>query len=160
MVFTYICGNLQWSATGSSRTDAAVVGYSSAGTQYLNHRLSGYRSIEDSLSCAVRLGKRRKRQSGGDNTVMINVQNVVNKCLSMLDLDTRRYGDSLIQSRSDLEPCPCQASQAMLDTARFRQQTDDTSCFVSMKPVTVITVDPLGTSENTIYQQCCYMELG
>ncbi len=158
MVFTYICGNLQWSATGSS-PDAAVVGYSSAGTQYLNHRLSGYRSIEDSLSCAVRLGKKRKRQTGG-NTLVFNVRNVVGKCRGMLLFDqVGRKNLFLEESRLFLEPCPCTVSQAILDTARFRQQSDDTNCFVSMKPVVVATPDDVrGSSESLIYQQCCYID--
>ncbi len=158
MVFTYICGNLQWSATGSS-PDAAVVGYSSAGTQYLNHRLSGYRSIGDSISCAVRLGRRRKRQTGG-NTLVFNVRNdVFERCQGMLGIDEGRGQNHLLpESRNRLEPCPCTVSQALQDTARFRQQSDDINCFVSMKPVVVATAGVHSSRESHIYQQCCYDE--
>lgn len=162
MVFTYICGDLQWSATGSS-SSAAVVGYSSAGRQYLNHRLSGYRSIEDSLSCAVRLGRRKKRQSGlnnnDDNTIMFNVQNVISQCQSMIRIDELRYGNLFQNSQSDLERCPCTKSQAMEDSARFRRQRD-VNCYVSMKRVILTISDPLGATEVSLYQQCCYDENG
>ena len=153
MVFTYICGAVQWSAVGSS-TDIAVVGYNSAGAQYFNHRLSGYSSVGDSLSCAVRLGKRRKRQSGGDGTISMEVQNVLGRCLDMLRIDSVKYTVDRIESFVTMinEPCPCSRSQAIADTGRFRKQTDN--CFVSMKPVSL--TDPLTSISVFIASQCCY----
>ncbi len=154
MVFTYICGDLQWSAFGSGR-NAAVVGYNSAGDRYFNHRLSGYTSIGDSLSCAVRLGKRRKRQSGVRSTSM-DVQNTIAECSSMQEFDKSIYISFDISNYvSMLEPCPCEKSQADLDTARFRPQNDNINCYVSMKPL-FTPPHVLKSTSDSIVQQCCY----
>ena len=155
MVFTYICGDLQWSAFGSGR-NAAVVGYNSAGDRYFNHRLSGYTSIGDSLSCAVRLGKRRKRQSVRGSSVSIDVQTIIAECSNMLVFDTRQYTHTDVNNYvSMLEPCPCDQSQADLDTARFRPQAESENCFVSMKPLST-RADVLTSMRSMIVQQCCY----
>ncbi len=151
MIFTYICGDLQWSAFGSSR-NAAVVGYNSAGNRYFNHPLSGYTSIGESLSCAIRLGKRRKRQSVRGSSILKDVQTAIAECSNMLGFDAHTDVDNYV---SMLEPCPCIKSQADLDTARFRPQTDSVNCYVSMKPLST-TPDVLTSMRRMIVQQCCY----
>ncbi len=150
MIFTYICGGMQWSAVGSSR-HGAVVGYSAGGTKYFNYWLSGYKSIAESISCATRLGKR----TGLDNTIRLDVDNTISQCLEMNSFDETRYRDAPQTWKSLVEPCPCTRSQANRDTARF-QLVDGTSCYVTMKPVIASTNDPLTTTTVTLYQQCCY----
>lgn len=165
VIFTYICGGMQWSAAGSS-THSAVVGYSSTGTIYVNHPLSGYRSIAELISCSARTEKRRKRQdSGSDNTISLDIETskdtMIRRCLNMINLDTRRYGDYPQNSwRNLVEPCPCTSRQARKDSARFRLQNTTEggmSCYVTTKSVVVTIDDPLGASETiTLFQQCCY----
>ena len=154
-MFTYICGGVQWSAVGSS-SKIAVVGYNAAGAQYFNHRLSGYSSVGDALSCAVRLGKRRKRQGGdGAATIHIDIQTVIGRCLEMSEFDTSRYSLSEINKFvNKLDPCPCTRMQANADTARFRRQ-NNSQCFVSMKPI-IVTPDNHLTSQISLVRQCCY----
>ena len=175
VIFTYICGGIQWSALGTNA--AAVVGYNIRGDFFNNHPLSGFQAIGEAVSCTITLGRRQKRQSSpmgvGANTtngMMTEIPNnnvlseQVQSCLDRSRMDNilftlTAYVDTNLTALADqLDPCPCSYYQAKQDFGRFVPQANTTSCFVSANPITIslfVTGNPL-----TLTQQCCYEDFG
>ena len=162
-VFSYMCGEIQWSALGRNR--AAVVGYNAEANFFQNHPLSGLSGIGDAISCTFDIGKRRKRQNNMPNNMPMPlpadpvVQRKVQRCLAFVERERIAY--LTLQSTpqnlaAKLDPCPCTPDQAMEDRARFTK-LDDTvnNCYISSTPI-----DDQIPSEGpiTLTQMCCYVD--
>lgn len=162
-IFSYMCGEIQWSALG--RNKAAVVGYNAEGNFFQNHPLSGLSSIGDAVSCTFNIGKRRKRQgqNGNSENVAIptdeSVTGGIDLCLTLERTDKLSYFTTSETPQSlatRLEQCPCTINQVAFDRARFIRLEDDTKdCYVSSEPVDVF-LPALGTI--TLTQLCCYID--
>ena len=160
VVFSYKCGEIQWSALGRNR--AAVVGFNAEGDFFGNHPLSGFPAIGDAVSCTFELGKRRRRQD--DETPPANMlmelpadpelRVKVESCLTTFDFDTDvlLLGTDAESLAAMLEPCPCARSQADNDHGRFVKQNGAPLCYVSSKPLNIRLL-AVGIS---LTQQCCY----
>lgn len=161
-IFSYMCGDVQWSSLGRNR--AAVVGFNSEGYFFENHPLSGFSGVGDAVSCTFSIGKRRKRQNGDmpNNLPMIlpaedEVMAAVEECLAAEARDEfALFGFAgTPQTLADmLDPCPCSVQQAIADHARFRQLDDPSNCYVSSTPVNVML---LVLGQITLTQMCCYV---
>ena len=155
-LFTYACGEIQWSATGSGR--AAVVGYNAAGESFFNHALSGYSLIGDAVSCSVRENQQNEQMSRLLNTVTdsmslhLPAESAAICCATILSADPISSLKVLKEVNDLVDPCPPTLYQARLDSARFRRQPDLPQCYVSMKK----TVHFLGNMPHSITRQCCY----
>lgn len=57
-LFTYLCGEMQWSSVGENK--AAVIGFSAKGEFFNNHPQSGTENVASAVSCS-KLGRREKR---------------------------------------------------------------------------------------------------
>ena len=167
VVFSYMCGGIQWSALGRNR--AAVVGFNAKGINFGNHPSSGFSAVGNAVSCTFDLGKRRKRQDGdmpvgnmgmplpADETVAAQIAN----CRLAVGADERLLFDPLvsISTLADmLGPCPCTRGQANLDRARYRQQADLPQCYHSVSSVEFTLF--LSGVRTTLTQQCCYANNG
>lgn len=161
-VFSYMCGEIQWSALG--RNKAAVVGYNSEANFFENHPLSGLSNIGDTVSCTFDIGKRRKRQNNMPNNMPMplpaddNIRRLVNLCLQRENFDISLYigTEESPQSLADkLEQCPCSLQQATEDRARYIRLEDDTrNCYVSAQTIPV----RLQLGEISLTQMCCYVD--
>ena len=163
VVFSYICGDIQWSALGINK--AAVVGFNAEGTYFGNHHLSGYAGVGDAVSCTFDLGKRRKRQTLINNVGMqlpAGKETVerVKECIDAFDRDKKFLEEAQLNVTvlaQMLVPCPCTRRQAIMDRGRFRKQDDITQdCYVSTNPVEL----DLFLTKSTLTQQCCYDNSG
>ena len=151
VVFSYICGDIQWSALGINK--AAVVGF-------------------NAVSCTFNLGKRRKRQTTLDviNNMVMQVPTgnetveTVQKCRDAFKRDKKLLEEAQLNVTvlaqmlvNDSYPCPCTRRQAIMDRGRFRKQDDITQdCYVSTNPVEFTLI----VTEGTLTQQCCYDNSG
>ena len=164
-IFSYKCGEVQWSSLGRNR--AAAVGYNSEADFFDNHPLSGISGIGDAVSCTFNIGKRRKRQAFGDpNTVAMElpgdqvVTAAVRQCLDLVHRDRFLFvfPDPLLDTPEELatllDPCPCHLSQAINDRARFIPLDEPANCFVSARPI--LPVFPR-QGEIALTQMCCYV---
>ena len=148
VIFTYECGEIQWSRSGSN---AAVIGFSAGGVYYHNHPLSGSTFIREAVRC-----------SGRNVTNMFftlptapNARDIVHRqrCLRKYHEDRHFLRGTDISSLARLlESCPCTLLQAILDLGRYIRQSD-TFCFVSSRPV---SYDIPGSRRIQLTQQCCY----
>lgn len=162
-VFTYMCGEIQWSALGRNR--AAVVGYNAEANFFNNHPLSGLTGVGDAVSCTFDIGRRRKRQDMPNNMPMPlpaddRVRGAVRRCLQLEEQDRFSYLGTTETPETlaeKLDPCPCSMQQAMEDEARFMKydDDDDKTCFVSTMPVEDL-LPIIGTISLT--QMCCYVD--
>ena len=156
-IFSYMCGEIEWSALG--RNQAAVVGFNAIDSFY-NHPLSGFSGIGDGVSCTRQL-RRRKRQMEPFNMnlkvpVDENLRERVALCLDTYNRDRDLYTfgtdvDSLLEMLESY-PCPCYRDHAREDVGRFQQQRELPNCYVSTRYVDV----QLFLSRLTLTQQCCY----
>lgn len=156
-IFTYICGEMQWSSLVNE--NAAVVGYNS-GTSFYNHPLSGFSSIAESISCTVGSERRQKRQSVRQFTSSIvlsipannNLVTMAKNCIRAVDMDKTLF---IVENHRvlapQLEPCPCTLEQARNDLGRFVKHSDTPLCYLS-GPKTI----HLLLTRITLTQQCCY----
>ena len=163
VVFSYICGDIQWSALGINKP--AVVGFNTEGKYFRNHPLSGYAGVGDAVSCTFNLGKRRKRQTLINNMGMQlpagkEIVERVEKCITASAQDKELQDAAQINVTvlaQMLVPCPCTRRQAIMDRGRFRKQDNITqNCYVSTNPV---ELDLIVTKSN-LTQQCCYDNSG
>lgn len=154
-----MCGEVRWSSVG--RNSEAVVGFNAEGNEFVNHPLSGFSDIGDSISCTSQMGKRRKRQTGGSMPNNIrhrfpsggNLQNQIKQCLDAEQFDkVLLTGTDPSDLAEMLEPCPCSRDQVLADYGRFRQQDGLPQCYLSTNPLEVQVL--LGRI--TVTQQCCY----
>ncbi len=161
-IFSYKCGDLEWSALGRDR--AAVVGFNANGEYFQNHLFSGFAGVETSVSCTRQL-KRRKRQE--DEPVNINMElptdenlrEKVEKCINAIGKDELlTFGVDTDTLLNKVTPCPCTRTQANADKGRFRRQNEMIhTCYISTRPTEFQTI-LAGTI--TLTQQCCYDNTG
>lgn len=166
VVFSYMCGELQWSALGRNR--AAVVGFNAEGNFFGNHPLSGFPVVGDAVSCTFQLGQRRRRQEEEMPTTNMLMRlpadpvltAKVEDCLIALETDsinTFHLGiNAAVILAAMLEPCPCTEDQASNDRGRFMQQLGLPQCYISTNPVEYSALTLLFT----LTQQCCYDNSG
>jgi hypothetical protein len=163
VIFSYMCGEVQWSALGRNR--AAVVGFNAEGNFFGNHPLSGFPAVGDAVSCTFELGKRRRKRQDAEmppaNMLMElpadpELRVKVESCLNAFDFDSGLLllGTTPEQLAMMLEslPCPCSRGQASNDYGRFIPQKGAPQCYVSTEPVRL----RLLVSDVTLTQQCCY----
>lgn len=158
LIFTYVCGEMQWSALGQNR--AAVVGYNTGSFSFYNHPLSGFSLIGENISCTSESGRRQKRQTVNrlGNTVIRptndgGMMRVRGNCLRRLFEDQRRFTNNIgpADLASMLNPCPCSHSQARND-GHFDVFSQTPLCYVS-----VPTSFTLNNNEIiSLTQECCY----
>ena len=164
VVFSYICGDIQWSVLG--RNKAAVVGFNAGGKYFVNHPLSGYAGVGDAVSCTFDLGKRRKRQITLVNNVGMQLPADKEKVERFEKCNTASEDDKELLNAAQLnvtvlaqmlDPCPCTRRQAIMDRGRFRNQDNITQdCYVSTNPVEL----DLYFTRSNLTQQCCYDNSG
>ena len=156
-IFTYPCGEMQWSSVGTNK--AAVVGYNAKSNFFYNHPLSGRHGIEYAVSC-TNPGRRRKRNENNDDTcglTEINCEEAINmnvpiiaqmcKCSNKLNNTDSNLITNVLQS---LDHCPPTRQLAMQDVGRFVKQDD--KCYVSGRRVVMNNI--------SFTQQCCYDDAG
>ena len=154
-MFTYTCGDLEWSTTGNR---PAVVGYNAGGSYFENHRSSGFDTVANDVSCVVEL-RRSKRQTGG---MMLNTDGMeidIDEVLMQTTAACRNNYKSDAEQLNPMfpnpvEPCPCNFNQARNDE-RFMMDTmlrPEGNCYIQRSEVS-------GTNafgEISYGQQCCY----
>ena len=159
VISTYICGEMQWSAVG--RNKAAVVGINAQGEFYRNHPLSGYSGIENAVSCADALGKRRKRQCDDIQISELermpcddDMERIVGDCLRSIRMDenVNLRGTTPEDLAKNLDPCPCTLRHALADFGRYVKLSDSPLCFVSAVPRIIRLV----AFQSSLTQVCCY----
>ena len=155
-LFTYTCGDLEWSTTGSR---PAVVGYNAGGTYFGNHRSSGFDTVAIDVSCVVEL-RRSKRQAVAMMPTTGGMEIDVDALLMQTTAACRNYYRSDTQSITDssfsnpVQPCPCNLNQArndpqFMNDIMFRP---DSTCYIQRSEVSgfsAIVAISYG-------QQCCY----
>ena len=160
IIFTYICGEMQWSSLGTN--NPAVVGYNAGDGYFYNHPLSGFSSIGESISCTIESRTRSKRQTVMQTTNSIDMPLPVSQTLKMniercrqaFDRDKPNFAvvklDAVV---SQLEPCPCTLNQAKNDVGRFLKFSDNplSQCYLST-PIDFSLI----VRSATLTQQCCY----
>ena len=159
VVFSYKCGEIEWSAIGANR--AAVVGFNAAGKYFSNHRLSEYEAIGNTVSCVFDLGKRRKRQNPGNNMGMqipagVEKLEQIEKCINAFNSDEQLlFLIPLDNLANMLDPCPTTTGKLYQDRGKFRRQVDITQslCYTA-NPVRFTLL--FSGEEITLTQQCCY----
>ena len=168
-IFSYICGEIQWSSLGRNR--AAVVGFNAEGDFFGNHPLSGFSDIGDAVSCTFDAGKKRRKRAGARCVSMPLplpndpvIRRLVQQCLDVYNSDRlllnveRRFRPNITNQvlATRLDPCPCFLTQVTADTARFMQLPDSPSCYVSSTSVTEsLQLEPI-----QLTQMCCYDDNG
>ena len=159
IIFTYICGEMQWSAVGQN--GAAVVGYNTGSYSFYNHPLSGFSSIGESISCTIENRRRQKRQNENQLSSVImkppvdpeTIEMIAN-CREKVVEDISRFmfrPNGPTSLTSSLEPCPCTVNQARVDIGRFMKFSDDPLCYVSVPLSVNLIIDMIALT-----QQCCY----
>ena len=155
-VFTYICGELQWSI--GSGFDHAVVGYNSHGDYFYNTPGSGYENIADIVSCSFKVGNRIRRQ----NTPQESMQgalpynsSAVKTCSEKIVIDRNSILDDKIQQvLKNLPDCPPNSHLVEVDRL-FEPDSTKAACFrskIQFDPKNIATVQ----RQYTFVQQCCY----
>ena len=148
-LFTYVCGQMEWTATRSGKH--AVVGYNGRGDVYHNHPASGFRFIVDEIACNQRISASRKRQiqtpasttntsfgaysvSGESGVGGTPNPNFIT-CLTFInEYDAQEFEpfrNKLMDAHRMISPCPPTTSQAARDY-RFFQQPNTTDCYISI----------------------------
>ena len=161
VIFTYTCGEIQWSALGRNR--AAVVGYNARGDYYDNHPSSGFSAIGNSVSCTFQLGRRQARQAPPSSNNMFDVGTNTSvaqqrgECLTAINIDivflTGGTPQNLVEM---LDPCPYTLQQVREDFGRFVLQPGSfpsSVCYVSAMFISIQLVERF-----SLTQQCCYDE--
>ena len=170
VVFTYMCGDIQWSSVGGS--GAAVVGFNAEGDAFHNHPHSGFDSIGEAVSCVVEFGKRRRRQetinvTRNDITKVYTQEQfaaLVRNCDNALREDQRVLPIPAVEFERlrdtfGLEPCPGDINKLDDELGRFMRQTDIADqCYITTKPIQ--TSLHLSGESISATQQCCYDENG
>ena len=159
-VFTYKCGQIEWSSVGEN--NLAVVGFNANGPfieeseiSFKNYRLSGLRGVGDEITCEfepitnlfIRLPSTQAQRDRLE-------------CIAALDRDTELLQGETSQTLADmLKPCPCTEAQCIKDDGSFIKQENSTqNCYITAYPV---KFQPSQTGESfTLTQQCCYSRNG
>lgn len=162
VIFTYTCGEIQWSSLGRNR--AAVVGYNARGDYFDNHPSSGFSAIGDSVSCTFQLRRRQARQAPlSSNNIMFtffvskSLFQLRGDCLTAMSTDAVFLTGSTPQNLVEmLDPCPPTLEQVRDDFGRFVLQPGrfpSSICYVSAKFISMQLVELIHLT-----QQCCYDE--
>ena len=170
VVFTYMCGDIQWSSVGGS--GAAVVGFNAEGDVFQNHPQSGYDSIGNAVSCVVELGRRRRREANVNVTrnditkvytqeeytqLVKNCTSAANDDRAVLPVPETEF--KILREEKGLESCPNDIIKLNEELGRFMRQTNITEqCCITTKPIETnlhLTGAPISAT-----QQCCYDENG
>ena len=156
-VFTYICGELQWSV--GSGFDHAVVGYNSHGDYFYNTPGSGYENIADIVSCSFQVGNRRRRSTHPSKDWYgklppSNDQAAI-ECSYKINIDRDSISDDKIQQvLKNLPDCPPNSHLVEVDRL-FEPDSTKAACFRSK-----IQFDPKNIAnvqrQYVFVQQCCY----
>ena len=173
-LFTYVCGQMEWTATKSGKH--ATVGYNGYGDQFINHPASGFRFIVDEIACSQRTQASGKRQvltapgnggfnPGGGTGVggtpfldFIACQNFITQ------YENPVFRNRLMEAERKISPCPPTTSQAARDYRFFQQPNTD--CYISILsegvtsqptfcPDAAFGRNPGGPSYS-FTRQCCY----
>ena len=177
-LFTYVCGQMEWTATRSGKH--AVVGYNGHGDQFLNHPASGFRFIVDEIACSQKTSASGIRQiltAPGNGAFNPGGGTGVGgtPCLDFVTCQTfiTRYEEPVFRNRlmeadRKISPCPLTILQATRDY-RFIKQPN-TNCYISVlsegvtsQPNFCLGADfnpftrrnPVGPSYS-FTRQCCY----
>ena len=185
MFYTYVCGEMQWSATRSG--SYAVVGFNGGFTTSLNHAASGFSLIAESVSCIPKHGSRRRRNipvgpifvdngqrlcgnvSGGVGSGGLggdgdgNVQKFkVGGNLSDLNYTMCTSFANCDAERSEvtaahkaIPSCPDTITQLNQDD-RFLRQPDTTDCYVWA--FAILRGGTVAGSGRSYTRQCCYRQ--
>ena len=159
-VFTYICGELQWSI--GSGFDHAVVGYNSHGDYFYNTPGSGYENIAVIVSCSFQLvGNRRRRNI----QQLLNMEGILpsppnpplTACQYRIQNDRTSIPDAkILQIFEKLPECPPN-SQLVIADFLFEPDSTKAACYRSkfqVCPESVGVQVPLRSF--AFVQQCCY----
>ncbi len=171
VIFTYMCGEIQWSTVGGSRP--AVVGFNSEGVAFENHPQSGYGSIGNAVSCVVELGKRKRRNThltvnitrNGVTKVYTDMEfaKLVRDCdeayrddLGLLQSPPLEFG--MLKDNFNIQSCPKNMNPhftELNEIGRFMKQADiEQECYITTNPVETNLF--LSGQRVSITQQCCY----
>ena len=160
-VFTYICGELQWSV--GSGFDHAVVGYNSHGDYFYNTPGSGYENIADIVSCSFQVGNRRRRNTPLQDSmegVLPHYNPAVGKCIIKMNIDRNSISDDKIQQvLENLPGCPPNSHLVEVDLL-FEPDSTKAGCFRSKIQVNPANIGAHVQRSYAFVQQCCYYSTG
>lgn len=171
-LFTYPCGEMQWTATKSGKH--AIIGYNVHSRVFFNHPSSGYKAIASAVTCDVQGRKKRNvHVLKSYNTIKLNLK-PVKSCNSLKPIHVpkiksyctcnshklnvnRQLQDKLAEARDKMSPCPTVIDQAETDPRFIKQpNTNNPLCFVSTFYTSYNPNPTLGNKKYTISKQCCY----
>ena len=168
-IFTYQCGDIQWSNLNGDGA-SAVVGYNAAGEKFFNHEASGYAFIGDSISCSSmlksHLEKRQADPSGNTVTMPLgscqDLEDLYDhsRCLYYSCTDELDFNDQTFDPTDIVKqftPCPTTSSNAK-EEIEFKYQDQfpqETECYTKEYFDFSFRGELSGHTFH-IYQQCCY----
>jgi hypothetical protein len=166
-IFTYICGEMEWSGQG---TETAIAGFNSNADYYYNHPVNGIPDIGPIISCTNRsmatgMG-RNKRQTNlgnggitGQVPVGVNLEKIAYACTAIADKDDVLFMEiSSLEVFENLPECPPTKSQLLLspEFKEFPPQTGDCHRSVnSYEPDDLMLMLTLQESLE-FFTVCCY----
>ncbi len=150
-VFTYVCGDMEWSGQG---TETAIVGYNSNGDYFKNHEANGLADINEIISCI-------DSTNGGETDQLplsMNIEQIrIQGCMALAAADDADINDiGTFLDLDQLPACPSTKVQLFISTEYqvFPQQTGD--CYRSKFEIN-------GQSPSKSYNfasVCCYAPNG
>ena len=158
-VFTYICGELQWSI--GSGFDHAVIGYNSHGDYFYNTPGSGYDNIANIVSCSFQVGNRRRRNTPPQESMQgglpyNNTPNPPEICSNKITVDRNSISDDKILHILEILPdCPPTSHLVKVDYL-FEPDSTKAACFRSKIQVNPANIGAHVHRPYTFVQQCCY----
>ena len=166
VIFTYQCGDIQWSNL-NGRGASAVVGYNAGEEVFFNYEASGFPFVGDIISCSSIFENRlTKRQTNTGSSSIYNMSascgNVLTgaatSCSCWIESDENAFHGKKhpVAIAEDFSPCPSTRMQASED-ARFTFQGDfplETECYVRQHDHNFR--EDLTGKTFQVYQQCCY----
>lgn len=162
-LFTYLCGEMQWTATKSGK--GAIIGYNAHRKVFFNHPSSGYGAIALVVNCGVQ--GRRKRALGGAGCKSENPDEIDtcgdgdNRNENFCTCNERKKDVNMLlqkklaEVRDKMSPCPLKAETFDL---RFIKQPNTTNplCFVSTFYTSYAPNKAVDGITYKISKQCCY----
>lgn len=154
-VFTYVCGEMEWSGLGS---ETAIVGFNSNADYFDNHPLNGLPDIHQLISCS---GATNQRNGGEANQLPIGTtieQTRIIACMAIANADDAAIADiSTFPGLDQLPGCPSTKVQLTISTEyqQFPEQTGD--CYRSNSVINGMGSDGSPFEFSTV---CCYASNG